>query len=186
MPLLLGGCVRPPGAGNGSSDVTVSVAARAEQPDAPVEYAVETVASRPTEEQPARLRVTVTNRSDEPVVMGEERAVQFHHVASAERTLYLHPAGDEAWTGPVEPGCWRLTEAVAVPEYYGTVALDPGETVRGESYVYGHPDLPEDACLPTGDHEVRTQGSVGDDEESVAGGEGAAAFEWGFTLRIEA
>ena len=184
VPLLLSGCVRPPGTGNGSSDVSVEIVSRDDQPEAPVEYAVEAVEPLATDEHPARLRVSITNRSDAAVVVGEERAVQFHHVASEDRALYLHPAGEGAGDAPVEPGCWRLTEHVGVPEYYGTVALDPGESVRGESYVYGHPDLPADACLPAGDHRVRTQGSGGDDEEAVAGGEGGTAFEWGFTLRL--
>lgn len=70
---------------------------------------------------------------------GAERAVQFHHVSSLDAAVYLHPPRDETWTGPVEPGCWRLTEPVADPEDYGTIEIGAGETRGAESLVYGHP-----------------------------------------------
>lgn len=165
-----------------AAGTSVRVVARAEQPDVPVEFAVEMAASTATADRPARVRVTISNSTDSTVVLGEERAVSFHHVASTDESLYLHPAGDDDWAGPVEPGCWRLTEHVAVPEYYGTIALDAGESVRAESHVYGHPDLPEGRCLPDGEHRIQTAGTVGD-EEAFENDE-TTDFDWGFTLRI--
>lgn len=179
----LGGCVRAPGTGAGDG-VSVSVAARDDPSAGPVEYAVDMVDGVATDTRPARLRVTITNPTEARVVLGEERDVKFHHVASADTALYLHPAGDDPWTGPVEPGCWRLTEYVAVPEYYGTVPLPAGETVTADAYVYGHPELPGDACLPAGDHRLETTGVVGADEEAVFDGAGATEFGWEFTLRV--
>lgn len=186
VPLSLSGCLGYTGGDGGATPegVPVSVTSRAEQPDVPVEYDVELVAPVATADRPARLRVTLTNPTDEGVALGEERAVQFHHVSSDGDELYLHPAGEGPWEGPVEPGCWQLTERVAVPEYYGVVPLDAGESVRGESYVYGHPELPADTCLPAGEHPVRTTGVAGADEEALDEGTHRTEFEWGFTLRI--
>lgn len=184
---ILGGCIQPPGDDDGTSSdgVSVTVTSQADQPTVPVEYSVEMVESLATMDSPARLRVTLTNPTDSTVVLGEERAVQFHHVASTEKTLYLHPAGGETGQSPVEPGCWQLTEYVAVPEYYGTVTLAEGETTQAESYVYGHPELSEGTCLPTGDHQIQTTGVAGDDEDAFDDESALTDFEWGFTLRIE-
>jgi len=164
--------------------VPVTVTDPADQPDAPVEYGVEMAEPRATGDHPARVRVTITNPTDSTVALGEERTVQFHHVTSTDGELYLHPAGDEDPTGPVEPGCWRLTEPVAIAEYYGIVELDPGETNTAESLVYGHSDLPEGVCLPSGDHRIEIEGVSGDDAEAVGNGEGTTEFTWGFTLGV--
>jgi hypothetical protein len=163
---------------------TVEVISTDGGPDVPVEYEAAMAETLANDEHPARLRVTIRNPTDAEVVLGEERAVQFHHVTSEDDDLYLLPAG-----GRVEefadPGCWRLTDGVAVAEYYGTVAIPAGESVGGESYVLGSFDLPEGACLPTGEHRVVTSGRAASDAESLLGGDGdARAFEWGFTLRV--
>lgn len=186
VPIALTGCVEPPGSGRGapSDEVPVRIVSRAEQPAVPIEYDAEMVESLATNDHPARLRVAISNPTDAEVVLGEERDVQFHHVSSAEDTLYLHPASEEAWEGPVEAGCWRLTDHVAVPEYYGLLTIQAGETVRAESYVYGHPDLPADVCLPEGDHRIHTTGIAGADEEAVIDHGDATEFEWELTLRV--
>lgn len=182
-----GGCLQLPRGDDGTpaEEVTVSITGRADQPDAPVEYAVELVSSSATADRPARLRVSIRNPTDAPIVLGEERDVQFHHVASAEDTLYLHPASDTTFYGPVEPGCWRLTEPVAVAEYYGTIKLPAGETMQAEAYVYAHQDLPERTCLPEGSHRLATSGVVGDEEEAVTDGTNGTEFNWSFTLQVD-
>lgn len=186
LPFIISGCLQAPGGGDGSSAdrISVTVIVREDQPDISVEYDVELVDSVATNEHPARLRISITNRSDGPVVLGEERDVQFHHIESTDKSLYLHPAEDEIWVGPVEPGCWQLTEYVAVPEYYGTVSISSGETLRADSYVYGHPELPRGTCLPTGDYRLETTGIAGDDEEAIHDESDVIEFQWGFTLRV--
>lgn len=187
VPVALSGCLQPSGSGSGTvtDDTAVSIAAQAEQPAAPVEYAVEMVTSLATTERPARLRVTITNPTDATVVLGEERDVQFHHVASDARTIYLYPAGDETERGPVSPGCWQLTEYVAVPEYYGTVPLEAGKAIHAEAAVYGHPELGAGTCLPAGDHRIRTTGVTGEDEAAFDDDSALTEFDWGFTIRVE-
>lgn len=185
-PVLGSGCIRsPPSDGDTPAEgVSVRIVSQADQPAVPIEYDIEMKTSIATMEQPARLGVTITNPTDTAVVIGEERAVQFHHVASTEETLYLYPAGDQPGQAPVEAGCWRLTDAVAVPEYYGRIAIDAGAAVQADAYVYGHPGLPEGTCLPDGDHRLRTTGVLGDDEAAFADESELTDFEWGFTLRI--
>jgi hypothetical protein len=128
--------------------------------------------------------VEITNPTDSTVAMGEERTVQFHHVSSTDVELYLHPAGDETSPGPVEAGCWRMTEPVAVLQYYGIIEIAPGETRRAESLVYGHPNLPEGECLPPGDHRVEIEGVTGEDTEAVLDADEQTEFSWAFTLRV--
>jgi hypothetical protein len=190
LPLSAAGCAaRPPVADGGDdtdgrspSATTVSVVDPDDQPDVPVEYGAEMAEPTATDDHPARLRVTLRNPTDETVALGEERAVVFHHVTSDD-ALYLLPAGDHA-DDPVEPGCWRLTEGIAIATYYGTLSLDPGERLAAESHVYGHPGLPEGDCLPAGDHRVVAAGRAGGGERAVVDGD-AADYEWGFTLRVD-
>lgn len=163
----------------------VEVVSTDEGPDCPVKY--ETTMAEPlaTGEHPARLRVTIRNPTDAEVVLGEERAVQFHHVTSDDDALYLLPAGGRAEEF-ADPGCWRLTDGVAVAEYYGTVAVPAGESIVAESYVMGSTDLPEDACLPAGEHRVRTSGRAAPDADAILEGDDddVTDYEWGFTLRV--
>jgi hypothetical protein len=154
------------------------------RPDVPVEYEAGMAEPRATGEHPARLGVRVRNPTDSEVVLGEERAVRFHHVGSEDGALYLLPA-DGRVEEFADPGCWRLREAVAVPEYYGTVAIPAGGSLRAESHVLGSAALPEGACLPAGEHRVATRGVVAPSADGVLeGGDDATEFEWGFTLRV--
>jgi hypothetical protein len=187
----MAGCGGAPGVGDGpptgdgppDGELPVRIVSRAAQPEAPVRYEAEMVTAVATAERPARLRVSLTNTAAAPRIVAEERRVQFHHVSSTDGALYLYPAGDEPWAGPVEPGCWRLTDPVAVPEYYGMIPLDAGETLTADSFVYGGADLPAGACLPEGPHGVPISGVVGD-EEALPDAEGATEFTWGLSLRI--
>lgn len=203
LPVALAGCTgQPPDDGTDPTDTSspspfpspspttssegrrIEVGSRADQPDAPVAYEVGMVESIATDEHPARLRVTIANKSDSAVTIGEERDVQFHHVSSAGHELYLHPAGDGGDDGPVEAGCWRLTDYVAVPEYYGTIEIPAGDEVSGESFVYGHPELPDDVCLPDGEHQLTTTGRAAEGEEFHDDSTDHVEFEWGFSLQV--
>lgn len=164
---------------------SVRVSDRDEQPTVPIRYEAEMVAPLITEEHPPRVQVSVTNTGDQPLVLGEERAVKFHHLNAGAGALYLLPAeaGDPT-RAPTDAGCWRLREPVAVATYYGTISLEPGETRRAVSAVYGHWELPEDGCLPEGDHRVETSIGYGEDTDAVLG-DGTEQFDWGFTLSVD-
>lgn len=178
---LTAGCLADPGT---PQETTVGILSRDPQPDIPAEYDAEMLTSRATDEQPPRFRVSITNQTDGSLFLGEERDVQFHHAHSDDMELYLYPAEEETWDGPVEPGCWRMTEYVAVPEYYGVIEIEAGETRQAESYVYGHPSLPDGVCLPEGEHRLSIEGVTGEQEDDVLGAPDPAEFEWGVTLRI--
>lgn len=162
----------------------VEVVSAADQPDVPVEYDATMAEPLATDERPARLRVAIRNPTDSSVVLGEERAVRFQHVTGEDGALYLLPA-ESRGERFAEPGCWRLTDHVAVATDYGTLAVPAGGSVSAESYVLGSADLPEGACLPTGEHRVVTRGRVAASADPILGGGGDATdFEWGFTLRV--
>jgi hypothetical protein len=209
LPVALAGCTSTGGADGGSTDTPspsptdsptptstpspsptptpagtpVEVVSTDDDPEIPVEYDVTMVEALATGEHPARIRVTIRNPTDSEVVLGEERAVRFHHVTSEDGALYLLPAGSRVEEF-ADPGCWRLTDGVAVPEYYGTIAVPADESIDAESYVLGNVDLPEGACLPSGEHRVTTNGRVADDADAILQGDDATEFEWGFTLRV--
>jgi len=162
----------------------VEVVSTDDDPGVPVEYAATMAEPLATAEHPARLQVTIRNPTDGEVVLGEERAVQFHHVTSEDGALYLLPAGSDP-EAFADPGCWRLTDRVAVPEYYGTVTVPAGRSVEAESYVMGSADLPDGASLLSGEHRIETSGLAAPSADDVLENTGdATEFEWGFTLRI--
>lgn len=181
------GCLQPPidPGGNGSDRVTIQIVDRTSQPEIPITYDATLIQSVATKDQPGRLRISITNEGDELIALGEERAIKFHHVTSADGMLYLFPAGEETWSGPVDPGCWQLTEPVAIPEYYGIETIPAGMTLSADCFVYGHPDLSPGSCLLDGDHDVETRGTAGDSEDAVVEGDDQSEFQWGLTLRIE-
>jgi len=55
---------------------------------------------------------------------------------------------------PAEPGCWRLTDGVAVTEEYRTFEIDAGASSRRSVDLYATPG--EDACLPVGEYRFET------------------------------
>lgn len=208
LPVALAGCTSTGGPGDDATDsptrtptpspspsltpsptptpagTPVEVVSTADAPDVPVEYDATMAEPLATDEHPARLRVRIRNPTDSAVVLGEERAVQFHHVTSDDGALYLLPADSRA-EAFADPGCWRLTDHVTVAEYYGTIEIPAGGSVDAESYVLGSADLPEGACLPTGEHRVRTSGRAAGDTEGILDGDDSATdFDWGFTLRV--
>jgi len=105
----------PPGTGgsgetrpSGTGGPGVSIVSSDADTDLPVRPVVELVRDTATSEQPPRLRTTLTNTSDEPVTVGEGRAVHFEYVTDDSGALILLP-GKSDREYPAEPDCWRLT-----------------------------------------------------------------------------
>lgn len=151
-----------------------------EAPDLPVQPAVEVTRDVATDDHPPQLRVTLTNVSDGPVRVGEARAVVFQYVTDDDGHLLLLPAEGE-W--PAEPGCWRLTDGIAVTEEYRIETLDPGASLSALVDLYGAPG--HDACLPVGNFRFETTVSTLAGTEGVPDGSDGASARWGFSVSLE-
>ncbi len=146
-----------------------------ESPELPVVPSVELTEAVATDDHPPQLRVTVTNKSDRTVGIGEGRDVFFQYVSDTDGELILLPADGEY---DAEAGCWRLAESIAVTEEYRTVALEPGESTAKLVNLYATPG--EDACLPVG--EFRFEATYNVLSESM---ESQQQATWGFSLSLE-
>lgn len=179
-PTLVGCLTLPDGGRTPTGGRTVSIVDRDPAPDLPVRPSVEVATPEATDAGPPELHATLENVADYPVQVGEERAIVFAFVDSEERPgLTLLPVGDDYPS--VEPGCWRLAEPVAIPEYYGTVDLDPGETVARRVGAWGSPD--GDGCLPTGRFRFTTL-YAGARDLGEGFEEQQWQADWGFTLAV--
>lgn len=156
------GGTRPEGTGGPG----VTIASVAERPALPIRPTVELVDPVATDDHPPRLRVRVENGADGEITIGEARAVVFEYVTAESGELITLPAGGDY---PVEPGCWRLTEGVAITEEYRTATLGPGEALSADLELYGAA-TGEDACLPVGEHEFRSTYSVSTGGDTPANG----------------
>jgi hypothetical protein len=176
---LLAGCAGvPPRADGGQDDATprVSVVSVDDDPDLSVRPSVEVVRATATSEHPPRLRTTLANTTDEPVRVGEGRAVHFEYVADDTRDLLLLPSDTER-EYPAEPGCWRLTDGIAITEEYRTFEVDPDDSSSRLVDLYG--TAGGEGCLPTGEFRFETTIAVLSDEL-----EPRASETWGFVVEL--
>ena len=143
--------------------------------DIPVVPSVEIVREAATESSPPRIRTVLENTSDEPVRVGEGRAVHLEYVTDDSGALVFLPTDEEF---SAEPDCWRLTEPVSVTEEYQTFEIDAAGSSSRSVDLYATPR--EDACLPVGEYRFETTVSVGppDSEET-------SSDRWGLTLLLE-
>ncbi|PAU85155.1 hypothetical protein CK500_00330 [Halorubrum salipaludis] len=168
------GGTRPEGTGGPG----VTLTAVDDDPDLPVELQVdvEVVREAATPEHPPRLRTTLTNAGDDPIRVGEGRAVHFEYVADDCDALTLLPGDGEF---PAEPDCWRLTERIAVTEEYQTFEIDAGESSTRPVDCYATP-TDGDACLPVGEYRFETTVSVVSEDA-----EPQSSAQWGFSVLLE-
>ena len=165
------GGTRPEGTGGPG----VTLASTDDEPDHPVRPSVDIVRETATEDHPPRLRTTLTNTGDEPVTVGEGRAVHFEYVTDDSGLLTLLPGDGEY---PADADCWRLTEGIAITEEYRTFEIDAGESSSRLVELYATPEA--DRCLPVGEHRFEsTIAIVGEDDESES------SAEWGFSTSLE-
>ena len=177
----LAGCVTAPD-GPSDADRRVRLIDHDDRPDIPASPSVEILTAKPSASDPARLRVTVTNDSNAAIQVGEERAIVFAYVHSvAQPGLVLLPVDGSDYPA-VRPGCWRLTDSIAIAEYYGVVDLQPGESIDRTVGVWADPEVSSN-CLPTGTYRFETTYRGGPDVETVGEPEWDAI--WGFDLRVE-
>ncbi len=179
---LLAGCVNvPTGGGSPTPRPRVRITETDGRPDLPVRPAIEVVAAEPTAGGPPELRAALTNTADHAIEVGEERDIVFAFVTSQARPgLTLLPIDDDY--DAVEPGCWRLADPVVVPEYYGVISLDPGETTERRLGVWASPD--GSGCLPPGEFRFQTTYAGAPDRDDAVQ-DPAWSGQWGFTLAVE-
>lgn len=177
---VVAGCIRapsgrPPAGGNRVVLVdTDSIPLISAQPS------VEVSSPQITESSPGIVTATVTNMSDDTILVGEERAIVFAYVQS-EQTPGLQLLPEPASQYPAShPGCWRLSSGIAIAEYYGTVELSQGESVNANLGVWALPEV-RDACVPVGEYRFQTQFTVWEGRELNDAEETAT---WGFTLAV--
>lgn len=176
------GCIAAPHGRPNEGRATVSIVDVENRPAIPVAPRVSVSSPEATVETPPTLEVTLSNPGGEPVAVGEERAIVFAFVHSDEQPgLILLPTPHAAYQ-PVDRGCWRLADPVAIPEYYGVVELESGETIRRELGVWADPGGA--GCLPTGRFSFTTTYRGGPDSDSALG-EGVWTGRWGFSIQIE-
>lgn len=167
------GETRPEGTGGPG----VTIVSTDEDPALPVEPSVELVRETATEDHPPRLRTTLTNTGDEPVSVGEGRAVHFEYVSDDSRLLTLLP-GDDEREYPAEADCWRLTEGIAITEEYRTFEIDAGESSSRLVDLYATPDA--DGCLPVGESRFETTIAIASEDS-----ESESSAKWGFSVLVE-
>lgn len=167
------GGTRPSGTGGPG----VSIASVDDDPDLPVRPTVEVVREAATPEHPPRLRTTLANTSGDRVTVGEGRAVHFEYVTDGSGALVLLP-GESEREYPVEPDCWRLTDAIGVTEEYRTFEIESGESSSRPVDLYATPD--GDGCLPVGEYRFETTISI-----VSADAEPKSSATWGFSVVLE-
>jgi hypothetical protein len=168
-----GNATRPSGTG-GPAATVVSVD---DAPTLPLEPGIAVVTAAATETSPPVLRASLTNTGEEPLVVGEGRAIRFQYVTDDSRTLQLLPADGDY---PVAAGnCWRLEEAIATTMEYRTDKLAPGETIEADIGLYALAEY--DGCLPVGEFRFETTYSILPEAESAD----EEQAEWGFSLVLE-
>jgi hypothetical protein len=178
-----GGSTDTPPSGNNSSGTRpegtggpgISIVSTDEDPELPIQPSVELVRDTATADHPPRLRTTLENTGDEPVSVGEGRAVHFEHVTDDSGALTLLPGDGEY---PAEADCWRLTEGIAITEEYRTFEIDAGDSSSRLVDLYATPDV--DGCLPVGEYRFETTIAIVSDDA-----EPQSSAEWGFSVLLE-
>ncbi|WP_332899021.1 hypothetical protein [Haladaptatus sp. CMSO5] len=168
------GGTRPTGTGGPG----LSLHSTDEQPNLPLELAVKVTHDVATDDAPPQLKVTLTNTSDEQLMVGEGRAIFFQYKTDDDRQLMLLPAAEEY---DAEPGCWRLNEPIAVTEEYRMRTVDPGTSISEKIDLYGAPE--GDGCLPVGNFHFTTTYNVVPTESMETAEQKSDA--WGFTVTLE-
>ena len=173
--VALAGCttVAPPLADDG--ETTVTITSVTSPSGLPIRPDVEVTRSLATEEDPPQLRTTLTNTTENPVVIGDIRNAHFENTFDESSEYVLIP--DDSGYGNADSGCWRITGGVGHAATYQTVKIPPDEPSSRLVNLFAHGE--GENCLPTGTYSFSTLMNV-----SKKTGEGTQGVSWGFEIRI--
>lgn len=184
--LALAGCINMPS--DQGSETSPKI--RLESDPVPGEWNVEidvTISNQFSSEDPARLRISLTNTAGHGREYWLGRLTPFMNIVGEHRSndarillypVHPHPGvdtyhGEEAPAAiPSRPvdGCWRAKDYISIDLGPQKVTLSPQEEI-GETYaVLDHPD--NSNCLAEGEYRF--------DDSTIT----PTADEWGFTLSI--
>lgn len=140
-----------------------------------------------TADQTARIRVTVTNTSDQTVWNSNVRIPAFSAFITdagpqRQKLVLLQP--NEQYDTAIG-GCWRAE--LAEPQLnhtYSNVVTDvrytAGESRATEFVIYGHPEN-ANRCIVPGEYPITNRYTVATDAEAE---EGDWQYEWGFAISV--
>lgn len=159
-------------------------------PDLPVRPAVAFANPYVTSGSSPVVRVTVENPTDEPIVVGEYRAVVFQYVTSEGGEYVWLPHSERSTDGDPDrtrpaydvqtADCRRLASHPAQTLEYGTVEIPADGSLRAYVGLYATPEA--DRCVPLDDRRFETVYAYLPDGIGSDGGE---QDRWGFTVRVE-
>lgn len=145
----------------------------------PLAFGVEVTAGTATDEAPAEVRITVTNRGPDLVEVCTGWPGVFGGPKSEERDpgLVLVPPGSPP--GKAESPGGRPA-SFAIPAVLRCLELDPGASESTTLAVSSQDPADTPGRLPEGTFAFRASYTV-----SPADGAGEASFDWGFSLDVE-
>lgn len=148
----------------------------------PVAFAVEVASETATDDDPARVEVTVTNRGDEAIEFHTGWPNVFGSPKSEERApgLILLPPGSPPPVGVKYSGPQSM--GYAIPGLLMGFELDPGTSEAIALTVSSQDPTDPPGWLPGGTFAFRANYSVSvaDTDEPCDG-----AFDWGFSLAVD-
>lgn len=155
--------------------------------DVPLEPSVKVIQSSITADKTARIRVTLTNTSDQTVWNTNVRIPTFSaYITQAgpqEQKLVLLRPGEQYETASAE--CWRAElDNPQLNHAYTDVATDVrytvGEKKATEFAVYGHPEN-DNRCIVLGEYPIKNRYTIATDDEAE---EAEWEYEWGFGITV--
>lgn len=164
--------------GSGMPSRRITVADTDADPTAyPLEFAVRMVSDTTTTDDPARVRVTLSNRGDRRIDVSTGWPKVFGGLVSEETDpglLLVHP--DHA--PKRNPQCPQPSGSYHIPSALGMTSLEPGASQSVTFEVWGQSGNDPSVCLPEDTFRFETTYHIGPDDNEET-------FEWGFSLNVE-
>lgn len=152
--------------------------------DSPLVPSVEVLRARVTADQTARIRISVTNNTDQPAWNKTVRIPVFGMFITEEgpqdqRVVLGSPDGN---ISTVSPDCYRISPTTHLqgPDVVTDIRYDPGETKSTAFDLYGHPEN-TGPCLAPGAYRITSGYRIAEVDNAAAA---TWEFEWGFTITV--